>query len=91
LKVNKNSLAFLLSVLVGKITAAPTHPAARLIKKSEKIPKAILSINPLYHIFNGQIDDVKTFRRSHKVLEQSERFLYNGGSAIRYGPVTGSP
>lgn len=42
--VNKISFAFFRSALIGKITAAPTHPAAKFMRKSAKIPDMILSI-----------------------------------------------
>ena len=70
LTVNRTNLAFLFSVLTGNITAAPNQPAARLIRNSEKIPRAILSIFPLYHILNGQYrsNEVRT------ILVFSSRF-----------------
>lgn len=46
--VNKIQLIFILLDTIGKITAAPTHPAPRFIKKSAKIPKAIPSISRYY-------------------------------------------
>lgn len=89
LTVNRINFTFFFSSLIGNITAAPNHPAARLIKNSEKIPNAILSMFSLYHVFNGQVDPTSSFGL-RGASDARVKTLYNNG-AINYGPTSGAP
>jgi hypothetical protein len=40
-------------------------------------------------MFKGQIDDVRIY--NYALTPDQIKTLYNGGGALRFGPITGTP
>jgi len=77
------------------ITIAASQPADKLIKKSAKTEDQILlmsiikNVSRLIDVVNSQIDDVRIYNYALTPLQV--KTLFNGNSAVRFGPNTGSP